>query len=301
MKRFHITMLCAWTLILAISVAGTRLTSVHVQGGRSVAILGAIAAMGLFPIVAWLRAARRTYLLDSMLTLVWVFFAIYGTLFFVALACRLGASHPLRDKLFERIDAMCGVSVATIEDWTFARHLYGFFHSIYVGIGIAMWIAIVLPIVTSKIERVHGLLLAFVLTLPMAFPIIVYLPAIGPWYLHPEHADWGQHIITDELLRFRQPGPQEFIPTGIVAAPSYHVIWMVLFAWVLWDFKWLRLPVAIYTVLLILSTMTIGNHFFVDVVSGIAVSVVAIYLAKQIQDRFEMYSRQRHLSTERAN
>lgn len=276
-------MLCSWTAVLAVSVVGTRLTNVHMQGGRSVAVLGAIIMMGLFPLGAWLHSARRVYILDCLLTLLWVFCSAYGTLYFVALACRLGGKHPLKDALFEHIDALTGVSVAAIVDWTFAHHVYGFFHSIYLGIGVAMWTAILVPIVTGKVERVQGMLLAFVLTLPIAFPIIVYLPAIGPWYLHSPHGDFGLQMITDEILRFRQAGPQEFIPTGIVAAPSYHVIWMVLFAWVLWEYRWLRIPVAIYTVLLILSTMAIGCHFFIDVLSGIAVSVVAIYLAKRIQ------------------
>ena len=263
---------------MTISLAGISLTQVHMDGCRSITILGALMVAVACPIGAWLYQSKRRYLFDAFLCLLWTGFASYGTFFWVALACRLGRYFPLCDQMFERADAMVGVSVSALESSLFAH--YEISHAIYNWIGHLMWLSILLMIVTGKIERLHVLLLSFVITLFFAFPIIVLFPAIGPWSLH--WANPVQQAITDEVLRFRQPGPQNFIPTGIVAAPSYHVIWMVLYAWALWDYRWLRIPVSIYACLLIGSTMTTGSHFFVDVATGIGVAVVSIHLAKAV-------------------
>lgn len=62
--------------------------------------------------------------------------------------------------------------------------------------------------------------------------------------------------------------------------PSFHVIWVLLSANSLWCFKSLRIPAAILSTLIILSTMTGGGHSFVDVLAGLLLAVAAIVASR---------------------
>jgi membrane-associated phospholipid phosphatase len=71
-------------------------------------------------------------------------------------------------------------------------------------------------------------------------------------------------------------------PFGVVCFPSFHVIWAILGANALWCFKPLRIPVAILSTLIILSTMTSGWHYFVDVLAGLLVAAAAIAASRAL-------------------
>jgi membrane-associated phospholipid phosphatase len=63
---------------------------------------------------------------------------------------------------------------------------------------------------------------------------------------------------------------------GVVCFPSFHVIWAILCAAALWTYKPLRVPVALVYGLIILSTMTTGWHYFIDVVAGAVVALLSL-------------------------
>ena len=67
--------------------------------------------------------------------------------------------------------------------------------------------------------------------------------------------------------------------SGIVSFPSFHTIWAVLSSYALWGFRFLRWPSVICAVLIILSTMTTGWHYFADVLGGLILAFVSIEIA----------------------
>lgn len=68
--------------------------------------------------------------------------------------------------------------------------------------------------------------------------------------------------------------------TGILCIPSFHVIWALLCAYSLWDVRPLRIPAAIFSALLIFSTLATGWHYLVDVIAGAFVALASIQLAR---------------------
>ncbi len=57
-------------------------------------------------------------------------------------------------------------------------------------------------------------------------------------------------------------------------------LWTVLLAWVLWEFRWLRLPVVILGASIIASTVPTGSHYVIDVIGGLIVSAISIAFAE---------------------
>jgi membrane-associated phospholipid phosphatase len=71
-------------------------------------------------------------------------------------------------------------------------------------------------------------------------------------------------------------------PDVLICFPSFHVIWAILFAQALWGFRYLRIPVALLAGLIIMSTLTTGWHYFVDVLAGILLASFAVLTAKML-------------------
>jgi len=122
--------------------------------------------------------------------------------------------------------------------------------------------------------------------LTIAGGLFMLLPAVGPWYPHQFAPNALQQECQNGLLRLRSPGVFDYSfavqEAGIVCFPSCHVIWSVLAAAALWGFRWLRVPVALLCGMIILSTMTTGWHYLVDVLAGLVVSAFSLAAARRL-------------------
>jgi membrane-associated phospholipid phosphatase len=145
-----------------------------------------------------------------------------------------------------------------------------------------MAVAIFLPALSGRARASREFLLANLIAFAIAAPLFALLPAVGPWYHGGFMPSPDQLSCQANLLALRLPGP--YILTtqdaGVVCFPSFHVIWAILCAGALWTFRRLRVPVSILALLIVLSTMTTGWHYFSDVLAGIAIAALSIALAR---------------------
>jgi membrane-associated phospholipid phosphatase len=66
---------------------------------------------------------------------------------------------------------------------------------------------------------------------------------------------------------------------GIVTFPSYHATLPVILAWAQRDLPGWRVIAPVWAGLTILATPLFGGHYGVDVLAGIALAVVALWIA----------------------
>ncbi|MBU2738586.1 phosphatase PAP2 family protein [Acidithiobacillus concretivorus] len=67
---------------------------------------------------------------------------------------------------------------------------------------------------------------------------------------------------------------------GLVVFPSFHAALAVICAAGAWSWKYLRYPLLILNLLIILSAPSQGGHYGVDVLAGIAIALVTIYFVR---------------------
>ena len=100
------------------------------------------------------------------------------------------------------------------------------------------------------------------------FPV----PSDVPWTTGPVvHAiKDGARIVTKDSLK------------GLVTFPSYHAAVAASLIWASWSLRWLRAPIILWNLAMLVSCILVGAHYLVDLIAGIAVAFVSIRFAIQI-------------------
>jgi membrane-associated phospholipid phosphatase len=151
-------------------------------------------------------------------------------------------------------------------------------------------LAVLLPVLAGRLKYAKEFLVANLISFAIGLPLFALLPAVGPWrYYHflptqSQTASCELPLLAMRLTGTYVLGSQE---VGVVCFPSFHVAWAILFLAALWGFRWLRIPVVLVSGMVILSTMTTGWHYFVDVLGGIILAIISIVLAKGLTQRME--------------
>ena len=69
---------------------------------------------------------------------------------------------------------------------------------------------------------------------------------------------------------------------GIVTFPSFHAASAVLFGWALWAVRWLRPLALLINGAMLAATPLNGGHYFIDLIAGVAIAVLAIVAARRV-------------------
>ena len=278
---FNMQMVYAAVAILCVSVVGFNLTQVHFQdtGNMVLALLLTIAV--ITPLLIYLSETGKKYIFDLFLVVFWALFYAYVLNLPVVVAARIGSHIALKDAYLEQFDRVVGLPIPAIVAWAAHNWLGRLASGCYFWLFPLMRVAILLPPLAGRAGNAQKFLTANLVSFFVGLPLFALFPAVGPWYGYPIAARPDQLGSQATLLLFRHAGPcQYYVPAGIVCFPSFHVVWAILCARALWSFRLLRVPVVILAALIILSTVTTGEHYILDLIAGAIIAVIAIYAAE---------------------
>jgi membrane-associated phospholipid phosphatase len=280
---FHLRMALAVSVLLVISLAGCGFTDLKLTGLGTWAIVVLIMFAMVAPLPAYWYEKGRVELLDSTLTVLWAFLLRLIIPLAVLVAARL--RMPLEDSFLGSVDDHLHVSVPALMDWASHHRLGVLINLSYAWVIYMLPLAVLVPVLARKSRYAKEFLVANLVSFAVGIPLFALLPAVGPWrYFHfpPTHDQLT--MCEAPLLALRASGSLAVASqeAGIVCFPSFHVVWAIFFAASLWGFRRLRIPVAVVSAIVILSTMTTGWHYFVDVVGGILLAIVSLVAAKRL-------------------
>jgi hypothetical protein len=285
---FHLWMAFAISTLLVISLAGCALTSIELPGLGAWAIYCLVITAMLLPLPAYWYEKGRADLLDVALTLLWALAETLIVPFFVLVAARL--RMPLQDSFLGGADRHLGVSVPALMAWAAHHWLGSLINRSYAWGVMMLQFAVVFPVLAGRSKYTKELLVANLISCAIGIPLFALFPAVGPWHYYHFLPTPSQRVVCEvALLTLRLPGVYVFGSTavGVVCFPSFHVVWAIFSAATLWGFRWLRIPVALLSGIIILSTMTTGWHYFADVLGGIPLAAISIVLAKGLTRRMD--------------
>jgi PAP2 superfamily len=200
------------------------------------------------------------------------------------------AALPLQDANLHAIDQALGLDwrsyLAFVDEHPLVSALLA---KAYAMIGSQILIVPLLLAALGRFCRLQQYILALALTLIATTVISIFVPAMGVYYQlgltaadHPNvtpgaYLDCSRDLplVRDGVLRHLNL----FKLAGIVTFPSFHAASAVLYAWALWPIRWARPVVVIVNAAMLASTPVGGGHYFIDLIAGIAVTLLAIAAA----------------------
>ena len=196
------------------------------------------------------------------------------------------ARFPLRDGLFMAADRALGFSVPAIVSWMSAHTaINDALNGSYDLLPYLLIVAIGFSVCAEK-KAAWTFLIANMIAEFVAFPLFVLLPAIGPWAGYGFAGNAAQKICEASVWSLRAGGHGQ--SAGIVCFPSFHAIWAIFSAWALWRIKPLRIPACVLAFLIVLSTITTGWHYGVDVFAGILLAAISLECARTVTGQTRM-------------
>lgn len=281
--RFNIILASVIVLMVLAGLIGAPEAHIHVAlsgvGGTLVAVLVVFGA--LLPLPAYWHQKGNFERRDAVLVLYWTVLFKVGLSYPIAVAAR--SQLPLRDPMMGSIDGWFGVSVPGLVAWAHSSPWLEKLSNItYFSLIPMLALAILVPPLAGKRLVAQRFLMANAVAFAIGIPLFALFPVKGPW--------WGLHYGATPLqahamqvrMAFRHEKLFELTPhtdLGIISFPSFHVFWAIVSAWVLGQFRWLKVPAAILAFMISVSTMTTGYHYFADVLAGAALAAGALVLA----------------------
>ena len=279
---FHQQMVYASVFLLTLTFAGCRITSIRLDEPLNALLAVAIAIVATLPLPLYWHEKGKVHLREAAFTINWAFVMVACIPFLVAIAGRIGSAFPMQDSRFADLDQSIGVNVPSIMAFAERIGVANAVNRTYMILSPFVVFAFLFPALTGKPLPARRFITSNLIAFAIGLPLFVLFPAAGPWsgYHFPPGPD--RFACEAGLLQLRQAGAYVFHPAGVVCFPSFHVIWAVLAAHTLWGFRWLRIPAAILASLIIVSTMTLGWHYFVDVLAGLIVASIAVVLSRRL-------------------
>jgi membrane-associated phospholipid phosphatase len=231
---------------------------------------------------AWWHQRASAERRDAALMLPW---ALVLSILMAEMARTASAFHMLlRDALWQRLDAHLGINIPAMMTWA-ANHplLHSVLTRAYASSQILLLAAIFLPALAGKRDAAERFFLANAVGFVVALPIVVLFPAVGPWVGWHFTPDAVQRVCETSIIALRQGAVGGNLFGGTICLPSFHTFWAVTSAHALWPFRPLRYPAILLAALILISTMTTGWHYGVDVIAGLLLAAAATVIAIAIQ------------------
>jgi membrane-associated phospholipid phosphatase len=232
---------------------------------------------------ALLHERRKFDRRDAALMLPWAL--LIALLIVQAAPTTATFAYPLRDNLWRRLDAHLGMDVPAIIAFTRSHPAFNSLLSYSYAFALHPLIlcAILLPALLGKREAAQSFVLTNAFSFVLALPLMIFLPAVGPWVGWDFPPDKLQQACQATIYALRH-GSLTIKDSfgGIVCLPSFHTFWAVISAYALYGFRLLRYPAIIAATLITLSTVTTGWHYGIDVIAGLLMAAICTLLADAV-------------------
>lgn len=277
-RRTHLFMAAVYGLLLVSTVWG--LWTHQGMGWQAIAQACAV-AIPISMLPAILYHDRKLYeKRNAALMLPWEFLLVAIIPPMAVLSVQF--TFPLRDMLFAKMDRALGISVPTIANWVSAHPVLNHISDrSYDALYLLLPAAMLLPPLLGKRAAAEQFVVANAATFLISFPLFTVFPAIGPW-VGSQFAGSAPQKACEATVLALHSGSKTAAVVGIVCFPSFHVIWALLSAWALWSVRFLRILASALAGVVVISTVTTGWHYVVDVIAGVLVTAVSLKIAHWI-------------------
>jgi membrane-associated phospholipid phosphatase len=183
---------------------------------------------------------------------------------------------PLVDAAFATIDHSIGFDWRAWTEWVQAHRLIHW--TFVLAYGSLLFQMVGCTLFLALQETAEEFLTILIVSGLLTIAISGFLPAMGNLVDAP-------HVPHFHALR---AGTLHVIPLGrgsqgLIAFPSFHAALALLVAYAVRKNRWTFIVACVLNFLVILSTLSEGGHYLVDVIGGIAVAALSIWMTRRLR------------------
>lgn len=204
----------------------------------------------------------------------------------------LTTPFPTHDHAIHHADQLLGFHLLPLMHFVLSHDcvrsvVWFFYYSIFIFIH---WFPIVLASM-EEVRLIYHYFLSFLLSILFGYLICYFYPTMTspaavypsylftPFQLNTMHQFQLEHL--HQKIKFDLVG-------GVVSFPSFHVIWACLAIYFISIVSpKLQVAALVYGIIIFLTAVATGWHYFSDVLSGAVVAMIAIQLSTITLDRME--------------
>lgn len=224
-------------------------------------------------------------IISPRLSLIIFTFSLYALSLCVGLILTQGietTSFPTIDPFLIHIDQLLSFNQLTLLTFTYTHHwfekilIWGYDSLIPELTLLPLLLALLLQHRSAKV-----FLIALLVSYPIGTLIFYFFPTTAPAsIMHSAYFTFQEH---DTYIKFYEMRHHLKLTTdegGLIAFPSFHVIWGVLLIYLTRSKKWLFYPILFWNIIMIASTVALGWHYLIDVISGTIIAGLSILIAE---------------------
>jgi hypothetical protein len=169
------------------------------------------------------------------------------------------------------------VDFSLMMTWSHAHPtLYHIMEWIYNSLTYQLTYLPLILIVLGRFERLHEYYFLLLFTALIGFSFYYFFPTTAPasvinspYFTEAQHAT---ELKFQQIHRHIQPSTRE---GGMIALPSFHVIWAWLCVWLVRDWWWVFSPLLLLNISMVISCVLLGWHYILDVIASIVILMIA--------------------------
>lgn len=135
----------------------------------------------------------------------------------------------------------------------------------------------------SEIVPLQRFIMQFMIATPLAILVSIFYPAAGPyaWYDYTPSPELSSAL--HHLLQLRQHILEISSIDGIITLPSFHSVMAFIYAYTFRNERRIVfIPILILNILMVFSCISIGGHYFADILAAIPVFFLTVWFESLI-------------------
>lgn len=177
-----------------------------------------------------------------------------------------------------------------------------FWDGVYGSFTLFMFVSVTIALHYQGLVGGSRLLLAYCIGLFVDVFFTLWIPSLGPIFVHPDwfaamsgsHSDTVRGYLLFTVRQYADSPGTTYVYAGVSAMPSYHV-----YAWACGLYYWRRLPGWLLAAGILLnllnwiSTVVLGWHYALDGLAGILLALPATWVVARVIPEARMQERNR--------
>lgn len=210
------------------------------------------------------------------------FFLVMSVIAFATNAIQLTPFSPIDTKILD-IEYKMNIKLTTLMEWTNTLPAFkDLLIRIYDTLPLQMSIIPLFIISTGRYALIKDYYFLLLITALIGFTFYYFFPTIAPAStIHSPLFSPGQLATGLKFSEIHHHLTPTTLDGGLIAFPSFHVIWAILCVYLVKDWPFLFILLTIINSLLIASCVLLGWHYPTDVFGGIILVLFAFFILNQ--------------------